>query len=168
MERVAFEAPSEYSDGSGYGSGDGSGYGSGDGSGYGSGYGSGSGYGDGYGDGSIAYCAALTDIPEAYIHREAGAVVALWRSNVDGTPANGGTNTKAVPGLVEETPGPLELCKSGTLHATFRPEKWQGGRLWVVALYGDVAITEDKLGALKRVIIAEVPGGSNFCTKAPT
>ena len=120
------------------------------------GYGYGSGDGYGYGTAAEAYFSALTDTKEADFERESGAVVALWRSTRDGTPANGGSKTVASPGLIEEVAGPLELCKEGTLHATFRPDKWKGERLWVVALYGDVAVGEHKLGALKRKILCEI------------
>ena len=48
------------------------------------------------------------------------------------------------------------LIGSGALHATWNPEKWKGDRLWIVALYGDIAIGDDKLGARKREIVAEI------------
>jgi hypothetical protein len=38
-----------------------------------------------------------------------------------------------------------------------QPEKWQGERLWVVALYGEVEQQDDKFGALRREIIGEIP-----------
>lgn len=38
-----------------------------------------------------------------------------------------------------------------------RPEEWKGERLWVVALYGEVIRDGDKMGALKREIIGEIP-----------
>jgi len=59
-------------------------------------------------------------------------------------------------GMVQEVAGPLALHGPGALHATFRPDKWKGSRLWVVALHGDVAFAEHKLGALKREILAEI------------
>jgi hypothetical protein len=59
-------------------------------------------------------------------------------------------------GDVHETKGPLALCNNGTLHATFNPDKWKGERWWVVAMHGDIAIGENKIGALKREIIAEI------------
>ena len=140
MEQViAFEAPPERSNG------------------YGSGYGYG--YGDGSGDGSNLsnYYAAVAHSLAGSRATAAPAVVALWKSNKHAWPANGGSGTNAVPGLIEETAGPLELCKRGTLHATFVPRRWQGGRLWVVALYGELAVDHEKLGALKREIICEIP-----------
>jgi hypothetical protein len=39
------------------------------------------------------------------------------------------------------------------------PAQWQGSRLWVVALYGEVKSEADKFGALRREIIAEIPMG---------
>jgi hypothetical protein len=174
-----------YGEGSGYGYGDGSGYGYGDGSGSGSGYGSGSGwswdgsgsgygsggygegsgygYGDGYGDGS--YWSAVVDAyaslwPKSLQDRLSqvrteGATVAYWRSDAKGRPCNGGSGKPVEPGTVQELSGPLRLCGSGALHATLLPHKWKGDRLWVVALWGPVEEDDDKMGALKREIIAE-------------
>jgi hypothetical protein len=147
---------SGYGYGNGYGYGDGNGNGNGYGSGSGSGYGNGNGDGNGYGDGDGPYYAALTDIPQAAIARKAGAVIALWKSNADGRPANGGSLSPVKIGDIHETNGPLDLCHAGTLHATFNPGAWQGERWWVVALYGEVAIGDNKLGALKREILAEL------------
>lgn len=109
-----------------------------------------------------AYYAALTDIPAARKARRNGAVVALWLSDLNGLPMNIGKKfgvLPAKPGDVHRADGPLRLCEAGTLHATFRPDKWLGSRLWVVALYGPVAISEDKLGSLRREIIAEIKWG---------
>jgi hypothetical protein len=165
----------------GYGSGDGSGYGSGygdgsgDGSGYGSGYGYGDGYGDGsgygsgygYGDGSESYwSSAIKYITDRWSDntqkkrlaelRNLGATIAYWRSDKQGQPANNGQRIEAAaPGVVHTAPGPLNLCSPGTLHATLTPEKWNGERWWIVALIGEVAKSDDKLGALKREIIGE-------------
>jgi len=142
---------------SGYGSGDGSGSGYGSGDGYGSGYGDGSGSGDGDIQNSIAYWAALTDVPEAHEARRNGAVIALWKSTGEGKPANGGSLAKPVAvGDVHEGKGPLRLCTDGTLHATFDMGKWKGDRWWVVAMYGEIAVQSDKIGALKREILAEI------------
>ena len=141
--------------GYGYGYGYGDGYGSG----YGYGDGSGSGYGDGDGSGSgdavnnTAYYAAVA---RAHAGEERDGVIALWRSRTDGRPANGGDLPPVKPGDVHETKGPLNLCHNGTLHATFHPNKWKGERWWVVAMHGEIAIGADKLGALKREIIAEI------------
>src|SRR3990167_8584464 len=97
-------------DGDGYGDGygDWSGYGAGYGSGDGSGYGDGDGSGDGDIQNSIAYWAALTDVPEAHEARRKGAVIALWKSTGEGKPANGGSLAKPVAvGDVHEGKGPL-------------------------------------------------------------
>lgn len=61
-----------------------------------------------------------------------------------------------VVGLVQEVPGPIEVCTAHALHVTYRPSRWKGERLWVVALYGEVQTQKDKLGALKREIPAEI------------
>jgi hypothetical protein len=85
------------------------------------------------------------------------AFLAFWKSDRNGKPANGGyTEDAAALGLIQTVPGPLSLCKRGTLHATLNPEKWDGERLWIVAMHGEIAFGEDKIGALKREIIAEV------------
>jgi hypothetical protein len=36
------------------------------------------------------------------------------------------------------------------------PTKWQGERLWLVALYGEIGGDAEKCGSLKREIIREV------------
>jgi len=160
--------------GSGYGSGYGYGYGDGDGYGSGYGYGYGSGYGDGYGSGSgdgygsgdgdywsltIAWFATKwSEAQKARLAalRAAGAKIAFWRSDTKGHSANGGKRLEpAAPGVVHTETGPLNLCKSGTLHATLIPPKWQGERWWVVALIGEVKGNDEKYGALKREIIGE-------------
>ena len=157
-------------DGDGYGSGYGYGYGSGSGDGYGDGYGDGdgSGDGDGYGDGygSKEYWLATVDAfaskwPDtlrsrlAALRRE-GATIAFWRSDAAGQPANDGCPLEqAAPGVVHTAPGPLALCRAGTLHATFLPPKWKGERWWIVAMLGEIASDGDKVGALQREIIGE-------------
>ena len=35
------------------------------------------------------------------------------------------------------------------------PPKWQGERLWVVALSGEIVGNDEKLGALSREVIGE-------------
>jgi hypothetical protein len=149
---------SGYGYGDGYGSGSGDGYGDGDGSGYGDGSGSGSGsgdgYGDGYGDGSGSGSGYWQAILAQYTKPD--ATIAFWKSTRDGRPCNGGHTTVARIGLVEELPGPLKICSYG-FHATLDPTKWQGDRLWVVALYGEIQTGDDKLAALKREFIAEIP-----------
>jgi hypothetical protein len=56
---------------------------------------------------------------------------------------------------VDRESGPLALCEKGTLHATRIPPKWQGERLWVVALIGAVVGGDEKYGALEREVIGE-------------
>ena len=143
--------------GDGYGYGYGSGYGSGSGSGYGYGYGYGSGYGDGddsgYGYGVVALARKLLSSCKF----AADSFIALWLSDKDGKPANGGICTEAARvGLIQETKGPLSLCNPGTLHATLHPAKWKGDRVWIVAMHGELAFGDNKIGALKREILAEV------------
>jgi hypothetical protein len=158
-------------DGSGYGYGDGSGYGYGYGYGYGSGDGDGSGYGygdgSGYGYGSKDYWLSAVPYftnkwPEEQRKRyeeakAAGLTIAFWRSTQAGGPANGGRKIEpAAPGVIHTAPGPLRLCESDTLHATFLPPKWQGERWWIVAMHGEVLDDgSDKIGALKREILGE-------------
>ena len=132
-------------------SGSGSGSGSGDGYGYGSGSGDGYGYGSGSGSWSLLVEAASKSLPAN------ASAIALWRSTADGQSANGGGRIEpAAPGVIHESPGPLSLCKPGTLHATVEPEKRKGDRLWVVALYGEIVREDDKYGALKREILWEL------------
>ena len=115
-----------------------------------------SGFG-GYGsDGVLAVACAA--IPQT--HRNDARVLALWKSDADGSPANGGSSTVAYPGLIERTAGPLVLCNDGVLHASLKPGKWKGERLWIVALGGEVIGNAEKLGALEREIICEVTFGS--------
>ena len=82
--------------------------------------------------------------------------MAFWRSTKDGRPANGGSGTIAKVGLIEEIKGPLKICTANALHATTEPSKWKGERWWIVALHGEVQTQEDKLGALKREILADL------------
>jgi len=88
------------------------------------------------------------------------AVFCYWCSDAWGFPSNGGTCTvRARPALEQTEPGPMSLCERGTLHATREPHRWQGVRVWVVALLGDVVEQDHKLGALKRVFVGEfLPG----------
>jgi hypothetical protein len=171
------EAPKTF-DWAGYGSGYGSGYGYGDGDGYGDGsgsgdgdgygYGDGDGYGDGYGYGygSKEYWLATIDgfaakWPDTLRSRlsalrEQGATIAFWRSDAKGQPANNGGKIEAAqPGVVHTAPGPLHVCRRGTLHATLVPPKWNGERWWIVAMKGEVRWDDDKCGALEREIIGE-------------
>jgi hypothetical protein len=115
------------------------------------GYGYGSGYGDGYGLDALKASPILTPYgPEA--------TLGIWRSDKNGLPANGGKG-RAEPahvGLVQEVPGPLRLCSANALHATLKPQNWKGERWWLVALIGEVQKQDDKMGALKRVIVCEL------------
>jgi hypothetical protein len=166
--------------GSGYGDGSGDGYGAGSGDGYGSdsdygsgygddsgdGYGAGSGDGSGYGHGDGSYWRATVPYFATKWSAEQrarldqfvteGATIAFWRSNKHGLPANGGRSViPAAPGVVHADIGPLNLCAAGTLHATLIPPRWEGSRWWIVALTGEVAGDDEKLGALRREIIGE-------------
>ena len=131
-----------------------------DSSGYGYGYGYGDGYGDGSGDGDGEksegiVALARRSIPAAL--QDDPRVLALWNSNADGTPANGGSGPAAYVGLRQSVKGPLELCTARGLHATLQPESWKGERTWIVALSGEVMGDAHKMAALEREIVAEVP-----------
>ncbi len=134
-----------------FGDGFGFGYGFGDGYGSGSGYGSGDGYGDG--DQKKTYLEAILS---QHASKARGCELAFWRSTDDGYPANGGGGLARVVGTVENVKGPLVLCGSRALHATLSPEKWKGVRWWVVALQPPVIKDADKMGSLKRTIIADL------------
>ena len=144
--------PPKAADGSGYGYGYGDGYGSGD--------------GDGDGDGSIEYWVASIDYAvkqfpltqQVHVSRlvESGAKLAYWRSTKDGKPANGGCGTVARVGLIEEIPGPLAICTAHALHGTLCPPKWNGERIWIVALHQPFQEQDDKIGSLKREFLAEI------------
>lgn len=71
-------------------------------------------------------------------------VIALWKSAANGTPANGGKAPPAYPGMRQEIVGPLRMCTADALHATLKPEQWQGERLWIVALDGEVVGDDEK------------------------
>ena len=138
------------------------GYGDGDGNGYGNGYGDGNGNGNGYGYGdkqywfnSVQYAIKHEDKNKLSSLEDQGVLFAYWRSNKDGTPSNGGSGTKAVPGLVEEIKGPLKICTKDALHGTYLPAKWKGDKIWIVALYPPFQFEEDKVASLKREIICE-------------
>jgi hypothetical protein len=137
---------------SGYGYGDGSGYGDGD--------------GYGYGDGSPEYWRSalayfLERLPEPQRARAnelavAGALLAFWRSDSDGRPANGGHAVAVAIGTVHREKGPLRgECGRGQLHATLVPTKWQGQRWWIVALIGERRGDDEKYWALEREVIGE-------------
>lgn len=79
-----------------------------------------------------------------------------WRSDANGQPANGGLDyTAARPGLIQEIPGPLQLCRHG-FHATSAPGEWRGERWWAVALSGEVQTDSSKAAALRRIILEEI------------
>ena len=121
-------------------------YGSGSGDGSGSGYGSGDGYWLAI---ASTFIAKLKAIPDAFL--------AFWKSDKAGMPCNGGSAaTPASVGKVEEISGPLEICTARGLHATLDPDKHKGERIWLVALYGEVQRSEDKVASLKREILAEI------------
>ncbi len=67
----------------------------------------------------------------------------------------------AAPGVVHKEQGPLSLCHQGTLHASLLPPKWQGERLWIVALHGEVVGDDEKFGCLEREILGECIIGAN-------
>lgn len=91
--------------------------------------------------------------------RDAGAVVAFWRSDGEGKPCNGGTGGPRHVGMVEEEKGPLVACQKGALHATISPDKYGGERLWAVALHPPVIkVADEKYASLKREILAEIKG----------
>ena len=139
------------------------GSGSGSGSGYGYGYGSGSGYGYGSLKGAVSgFIAYLPKEQKARAIKlqKSGAKIAYWKSDKKGQPSNGGRSDPVHVGLVQKIDGPLEICSRRALHATYVPSKWQGERIWLVALIGKVVEQDDKLGALEREIIAELTPGA--------
>src|SRR5882672_8466264 len=120
----------------------------------GSGSGDGSGYGSGSGSGvqwKQVACDALHGITV-----DAESFIAFWKSDKNGKPCNGGNGTVAKVGLRESIQGPLRICTKRGLHATMKPDKWQGERLWLVALHGDIQREDDKAAALEREFLCEV------------
>ena len=86
--------------------------------------------------------------------------LAYWCSDHHGRPANHTCETDprewtARPGLMQEVPGPLKPCSAHALHATREPHRWQGCRVWIVALLGERR-NDDKGAALRREIVGEV------------
>ena len=120
--------------------------------------GCGCGCGYGCGDGCKEYWKAAV---KSYLNRlgiKTDGIVAYWKSDIVGKPANGGTSDEPVKaGTIQKVEGPLRLCSAKALHATFLPTKWKGKRLWLVLLRGHVRYQDDKLGSLEREIIAEIP-----------
>ena len=86
---------------------------------------------------------------------KAGAKICYWRSTKDATPANGGSGEPVKPGDVQKITGPLKVCTNRALHGTMIPPKWNGDRLWIVALIGEIQGDDEKYGALEREIIGE-------------
>jgi len=109
------------------------------------------------------YADKLAEGPKAqyYKLKGEGRRIAYWRSDKNGLPCNGGTEvTPAEAGILKvikpaTTGHPIQLCTKWALHATMKPPRWNGSRLWLVALIGEVVGDEDKFGALARVIIGE-------------
>jgi len=131
------------------------GSGSGYGSGYGYGYGDGSGSGSGYWHYIFETCLSWPRVEE--LTPDPDVTFGFWKSDKNGLPSNGGEwREPARSGLVQEVKGPLEICTRRALHATVQPEKWEGERVWLVALFGETQRKEDKMGALKREILGEV------------
>jgi hypothetical protein len=90
--------------------------------------------------------------------RQEGAVLAFWWSDSKGHPCNGGFyDAPAYPGMFQVVEGPLRLCSERALHATMAPPgRYNGTRLWVVALHGETRRVHDgKIGALQREILGE-------------
>jgi hypothetical protein len=86
----------------------------------------------------------------------AGALIAFWRSDAGGAPANGGRCAPVAPGVVHREQGPLrDECGPGQLHATLIPTKWRGARWWIVALIGERRGDDEKYWALEREVIGE-------------
>ena len=126
----------------------------------------GSGDGSGSGSGSVEYwlaclpyfAAKWTEAQRARLGelQKLGTKIAFWRSNKEGRACNGGKSAKPVePGTVEKIAGPLEICSRRALHATALPPKWEGERVWVVALFGEIQQQDDKFCALHREVLGE-------------
>lgn len=89
----------------------------------------------------------------------AGARLAYWRSDAGGFACNGGDSSgdgAVYAGMVQTVKGPLKTCTRQALHATLRPPRWNGKRLWLVSLRGEVGGDAEKFGALERLIIGEI------------
>ena len=130
----------------------------GDGDGY-SGYGySFAGYSNGYsGDGDAGYSYWFEVFNQNFqVDQMRISFIAFWMSDSHGRPANGGSGTVATEGLVEKIRGPLKICTPNALHATLDPPKYEGERLWLVDMRGELQFSDDKIGALERKIIGEL------------
>lgn len=123
-------------------------------------YGSGSsgGYGNsGYGGSGLVYIHTEHGLSAArQLAPERDGLMLFWRSGADGKPCNGGSGPAVYPGLVERIDGKASLCRRG-FHATAIPSKWEGPRLWLVELRGEVVYGgEDKFCATEREIVREI------------
>ena len=118
-----------------------------------SGYGSGSGYWEALLASEILLGTKTLRERSAALETH-GATLAYWKSEQGGKPANGGSGDARTVGMVEEIPGPLNICTSHALHGTLNPLRWKGDKMWIVALYPPVEKDGDKLGSLKREILA--------------
>lgn len=93
------------------------------------------------------------------LEKDPDAVLALWNSDKNGKPCNGGSRrcTAARPGLIQRAKKPFLMCGPNALHATMTPEEWDGERVWIVALLGEKNINfYQKMGATKREILGEI------------
>ena len=130
----------------------------------------GSGYGSGYGSGEHKEYMEQVLLSHGGARAPSlvagGCVLAFWRATKDGRAANHSSTDKGPVrqiGTIEELPGPLQICTKHALHAsTHRPDLHKGERLFIVAMYPPFAYEGDKIGSLKREILAEIP---NFCDK---
>lgn len=91
-----------------------------------------------------------------------GARIAYWRSDKDGRACNHTpprnvveVNEPRQAGMIERVEGKLVICTQTALHATMKPPRWSGSRIWIVALLGEVIGDEDKFAAQTREIIGE-------------
>ena len=93
-----------------------------------------------------------------------GARIAYWRSDRNGLPCNGGLRDGIVPvatGMIQKATGEPKqgtsraLCTDQVLHATLKIPRWNGSRLWVVALTGEIIGDDEKFGAPVREILGE-------------
>lgn len=91
------------------------------------------------------------------------ARLTYWCSSDDGTPTNGGDLDSVEPGDVHKIDDNDELAVcpdpergEAGLHGTDNPHRWQGDRVWIVALIGEVMRGVYKMAARRREIVCEV------------